>query len=406
GAKELLTLDVGGTSADISLVIDGNPQFGTGETIGEFPLHIPSVSVTSIGAGGGSIAWVDGAGVLKVGPESAGSSPGPACYGRGGTKPTITDAMAVCGFVGQAPLAYDQLTVDVARAHDAIAPLAAALETDPERAAAAIIEVAVSEMFVEINKLVARQGIDLRDFSLMPFGGGGPMLGCFLARELGVAHVLVPHSPGVVSALGGLVADLKADFIGTLFQTLGEGALGALKETLDRLQTEGERWLRDEQGHDGPAVPELLAEMRYAGQSHEIDVSLEPGWITNGSITAIKEAFHAEHHKRFEFNDPDVPIQIINLRLVMRGSTILPDLPTAPKLDGTPQPERDIEVWLDGAHRAVPLYDRAALSHGHVFDGPAVVHQPDTTLCILPGYRASVDEGLNIRLTATQGDAA
>ncbi|MEM8853137.1 MAG: hydantoinase/oxoprolinase family protein [Pseudomonadota bacterium] len=406
GADNLLTLDVGGTSADLALVIDGAPQYGTGETIGDFPLHIPSVSVTSIGAGGGSIAWVDSAGVLKVGPESAGSTPGPACYGRGGIEATITDAMAVCGFVGQAPLAYDQLTIDTARAHQAIAPLAAKLGTDVARTAEAIIEVAVSEMFVEVNKLVARQGIDLRDFHLMPFGGGGPMLGCFLARELGMAHMLVPHSPGIVSALGGLVADLKADFIGTVFKTLSDEALGSLSTVLDRLHEDGLSWLREEQGYEGPATAEVSAEMRYAGQSHEIDVPLEAEWITAGNVEAVSEAFHREHHKRFEFNDRDVPIQIINLRLVMRGSTVLPDLDAAPRAEGTPQAEREIAVWLDGAERTVPLYDRADLLHGHSFNGPAVVHQPDTTLCILPGYRATVDAGLNIRLTATKGGAA
>ncbi|MEM8663633.1 MAG: hydantoinase/oxoprolinase family protein, partial [Pseudomonadota bacterium] len=344
GANNLLTLDVGGTSADLALVIDGAPQFGTGEAIGDFPLHIPSVSVTSIGAGGGSIAWVDNAGVLKVGPESAGSTPGPACYGRGGTRATITDAMAVCGFVGQAPLAYDQLTIDAALAHGAIAPLAQALGTDVERTAAAIIEVALSEMFVEVNKLVARQGIDLRDFALMPFGGGGPMLGCFLARELGVAHVLVPHSPGIVSALGGLVADLKADFVGTVFETLGDGALGTLREALARLHAEGLGWLREEQGHQGPATPEVSAEMRYAGQSHEIDVPLKAAWIDDGDLDAIAEAFHAEHHKRFEFDDRNVAIQIINLRLVMRGTTEVPELPTAARVEGVPPVEREITV--------------------------------------------------------------
>ncbi|RUW84098.1 hydantoinase/oxoprolinase family protein, partial [Mesorhizobium sp. M8A.F.Ca.ET.059.01.1.1] len=200
GEARILTLDIGGTSADFALIIDGEPQFGTGELIGEFPLYIPSVSVSSIGVGGGSIASVDVQGVLRIGPESAGSTPGPACYGRGGDRATVTDAMVVCGWLGHSEMAYGQLRIDTGLAHRAVGELAARLGRSVEQTAQAILDIAVSEMFVEVEKLASRAGVDLRDFTLMPFGGVGPMLGAFLARELGMKRVMAPRRPGVVSA--------------------------------------------------------------------------------------------------------------------------------------------------------------------------------------------------------------
>ena len=240
GIGNALTLDIGGTSADVALVIDGQPQFGMGETIGDFPLYVPSVSVTSIGDGGGSIASVDGFGVLKVGPESAGSTPGPACYGRGGTRATITDAMAMCGWLGHAPLAYSSVTMDRGQAEAAVAALAARCGLGVEATAEAIIRVAISNMYVEVNKLIARYGVDPRDFTLMPFGGAGPMLGCLLARELGMERVMIPRRPGVVSALGGLIADVRNDFIRTLFVGAAPGAMVAVAGGFAALRAEAE----------------------------------------------------------------------------------------------------------------------------------------------------------------------
>ena len=239
GHPNVITLDIGGTSADVALIIDGQPQFGLGEKIGDLPLYIPSVAVSSIGDGGGSIAWVDGFGVLKVGPESAGSAPGPACYGRGGTLPTITDAFAVCGFLGQHDLAYGAFRPDVALARAAIGTLASRINLGLEQTAEAIIRIAISGMFVEVNKLVARYGVDTRDFALLPFGGAGPMLGCFLARELGMQRVLIPSRPGVVSALGGLVADVKNDFIRTLFIMAADADAARLRGAAKTLQADG-----------------------------------------------------------------------------------------------------------------------------------------------------------------------
>jgi N-methylhydantoinase A len=398
----VITLDIGGTSADVALIIDGQPQFGLGEKIGDLPLYIPSVSVTSIGDGGGSIAWVDEFGVLKVGPESAGSDPGPACYGRGGTRPTITDAFTVCGFLGQHELAYGALRPDRALAEAAIDSIARPMGLSTEAAAEAIIRIAISGMFVEVNKLVARSGVDPRDFALLPFGGAGPMLGCFLARELGVRRVMVPARPGVVSALGGLVADIRNDFIRTLFATAEPAEGPAIARGAAALERQGLAWLREEQRFDGPAAASWFADMRYRGQSFEIEVALPDAAVRAGDTAAIAEAFHIAHEGIYDFADRDSPVQIVNLRLVMAGSPSRPAMQPPPRGEGEVVAERVLRVFFEEAWHEVPLYRRAALGTGQRFAGPCVVAQDDSTACIPPGFQASVDEMGNIILDAAE----
>ncbi|RYE83710.1 MAG: hydantoinase/oxoprolinase family protein, partial [Hyphomicrobiales bacterium] len=404
GAKNILTLDIGGTSADLALIIEGRPQFGTGEVVGDFPLYVPSVSVTSIGAGGGSIAWADAFGVLKVGPESAGSTPGPACYGRGGTRATVTDAMATCGLLGHTALAYDQIGMRRDLAQKVVGEVATLLGRSAEATAEAIIAIAVSEMFVEVNKLVARYGVDLRDFALMPFGGAGPMLGCFLARELGIPRVLVPRRPGVVSALGGLIADLKGDFIQSVFAATEPASLPQLREALAQLKRDGLAWIREDQRFIGPVVEALSADMRYHGQSFEIEVPLSENWLAEGDLAAIRAAFHRQHLGIYNFNDEAAEVQIVNLRLVVTGATPRPELaPASEAVDDAATPARSITVWLDGAEREVTLFHREALRCGQYFSGPAVVAQEDTTICIPAGFEAKVDAFLNLHLTLREG---
>jgi N-methylhydantoinase A len=398
GLANALTLDIGGTSADVALVIDGEPQFGTGEAIGEFPLFIPSVSVTSIGDGGGSIAWVDGFGVLKVGPESAGSTPGPACYGRGGVRATITDAMAVCGFLGHTPLAYSSVTMDRARAEAVIADLAGPMGMTLHETAEAIIKVAISNMFVEVNKLLGRYGFDPGDFALMPFGGAGPMLGCLLARELGMARVMIPRRPGVVSALGGLIADVKNDFVSTIFLDLAPDAAAPLQQAGAMLRERAEAWLRQGQGFAGAAARHFLADMRYRGQSFEIEVPLDEAWIEVGDIGAIAAAFHRRHVAVYDFADEDADVQIVNLRLIIVGATAPPDFPATPRHDGAPAKLRDVQVWHDGAQTPMALYLRDDLLHGRRIAGPAIIAQEDTTICIPAGFDGTVDDWGNLHL--------
>jgi N-methylhydantoinase A len=398
GEDKVLTLDIGGTSADFALIIGGEAQFGTGELIGEFPLHIPSVSVSSIGIGGGSIASVDAQGVLRVGPESAGSTPGPACYGRGGEQATVTDAMVVCGWLGHSEMAYGQLRIDTGLAHRAVGELAAWLGRPVEQTAQAILDIAVSEMFVEVEKLASRAGVDLRDFTLMPFGGGGPMLGAFLARELGMKRVLAPRRPGVVSALGGLVADLRGDFIRTIFSPLTGASLPTIREAFEALAQEGRDWLAT-QGHDAAAQLCLSCDMRYVGQSYEIEVGLSPAWLAEADMTAIEQAFHRTHERLYDFHDPDGAIELVNVRLSAMGAGPTLSFPETDEIDAPAAPVRGLSVYTGLSVQTVDLHDRQNLVPGSTFSGPAVVVQEDTTFAIPAGTQARVDRHLNLLLT-------
>lgn len=398
GETRVLTLDIGGTSADFALIVDGAAQFGTGELIGEFPLYIPSVSVSSIGVGGGSIASVDAHGVLRVGPESAGSVPGPACYGNGGERATVTDAMAVCGWLGHSDMAYGRLRMDSGLARQAVSRLARALGRTVEETAQAIIDVALSEMLVEVEKLASRTGVDLREFTLMPFGGGGPMLGAFLARELGMARVMLPRRPGVVSALGGLVADLRGDFIRTLFADLSADVLPELRAALAALVEEGRGWLAA-QGHAGVIDLQASADMRYAGQSYEIEVAVQPAWLDAGDCVAIAAAFHEAHQRLYDFHDRGGRIEIVNLRLSAIGAGPRLTFPDADGIEAPAVPDRDIPVFTGGRVERIGLYRRDDLRPGGRFAGPAVVAQEDTTVAVPAGATVHVDRHLNLHLT-------
>jgi N-methylhydantoinase A len=380
------------------VILDGTPGYGTGERVGDYPVHIPTVAVSSIGEGGGSVAAVDALGRLTVGPESAGSTPGPACYGRGGTRPTITDAMCVLGWIGHGELGYGSVTVRRDLAAQAVDGIATALGRSRQQAAEAIVQVAVSGMYKEVSKLAARQGVDARDFCLMPFGGAGPMLGGLLARELGMREVLVPATPGVLSALGGLIADIRNDLLETVYADLDAVALPGLLAGFARLEAEARRWLREEQGFAGAPRLQPAAEMRYRGQSFEIEVPLDPAWIEDGDLAAMAEAFHAAHDRLYGHADRAAPIQVVTLRQVVAGAVPLPHFPEQPRVAGSPERLGEAEVFLDGAPRRAALFRREALRHGHRLAGPCIVLQEDCTTCIPPGFAGEVDRFGNLRL--------
>jgi N-methylhydantoinase A len=338
-------------------------------------------------------------GVLTVGPESAGSTPGPACYGRGGTRPTMTDAFAACGIIGHGNIGYDAVTVDVENARAAVATIAAKLGRGLEPAAEAIIQVAVSGMYREVGKLASRQGIDPRDFTLLAFGGAGPMLGCLLARELGIRQVLIPTAPGVLSALGGLVADVKNDFISTAYYPLSAAELPRLQADFDRLAQRAAAWITDEQKFAGRYTLQPAADMRYLGQSFEIEVPLQMDWISAGDCERIAAAFHAEHDRIYGHSTPATPVHMVSLRMVVVGMSPQPQFPAQPRRSSPAEPFKQIEVYLDGAWRTVPLYRRADLGYGHNLRGPCVVAQEDATTCVPEGFAGAVDSCGNILLS-------
>lgn len=399
GAKAAMSLDIGGTSADVAIIIDGEPQYGVGEMIGEFPIHIPTVSVTSIGEGGGSIAWVDSQGLLKVGPESAGSSPGPACYGRGGERATITDALVVLGFLGNAALGYSAVEMHPDLAKKAVGEIAKRLSLTSEATAEAIVRVAVSGMYLEVSKLVSRHGIDPRELSLIAFGGAGPMLACWLARELDMREVVVPRVPGVLSAFGGLIADIKNDFIRTVYLDLDKIAVEPMQQGFGDLARQAMHWIRDEQGFEDAVALFPSADIRYRGQSYEIDTPLEALWLEEGNIEAIADAFHRVHERIYDHADHKAELQIINLRMVVTGQPPKPVFAAAPKAKGPLTANRRVEVFLDGETQGADVHARADMAAGHRLQGPAIVTQDDCTTCVLSGYSGRVDDAGNLILT-------
>jgi N-methylhydantoinase A len=395
GLPRCMSLDIGGTSADVAVIIDGQPQYGVGERIGDFQIFIPSVSVSSIGEGGGSIAWIDKMGVLKVGPESAGSRPGPACYGRGGTRPTITDAFAACGLVGLSTLGYAAVTIDQGRARAAVETLATPLGRTIEQTAEAIIDIAVSGMFVEVSGLVSRFGIDPREYACLGFGGAGPMMACFLARALGMKEVVIPPTPGVLSALGGLIADLKSDFIRTVYLDLTDAAGPEIEAAYAALENQARAWLLVEQGFDGPYRIERSAELRYRGQSFEIDTPV----AADAGVAGLIASFHVQHDRVYGHADLEAPVQAIALRVVISGAVAKPAFPTHPLEPGPAPIASRAAVWLDGAQHDAAIHRRADLRAGQTFAGPAVVIQDDCTTVVPPGFAGRVDEHANLRLT-------
>lgn len=400
GAGDVLSFDVGGTSADVAVIRGGAPAFGVGEMVGDFPIYVPTVSVTSIGEGGGSIAWVDDFGVLKVGPESAGSTPGPACYGRGGDRPTITDAFAVLGLLGAGELGYGAVTVDKAAAARAIGTLADRLGASLEATAESVIRVSISGMYLGISKLMSRHGADPRDFALLAFGGAGPMTACLLARELGFARVIVPPTPGVLSAYGGLIADIRNDFIRTAFVELDIDGLATLNGHAAELEARALDWLRREQGFDGEARLVWSADMRYRGQSYEIEVLVDRADIGRGDAAPLADAFHREHARVYEHADTDAPVQVINLRLVISGSAPKPALAELPTTSTPAEPASMADIFLDGARRNARVFARSELAPGHGFSGPAIVVQDDCTTIVPPGLDVRVDGWGNLLIEA------
>ena len=402
GFDNILSLDIGGTSADVAVIIKGEVAQGNGEIIGDFPIYIPSVAVTSVGQGGGSLAWIDGQGVLQMGPDSAGSLPGPVCFQRGGTQPTATDAFAACGMIGHGDLGYNAVKVDIAAARTAWQPLAEALNISIEETAETGIQLAVSSMYSDTSGLLSRFGLDPREFWFLAFGGAGPMMGCFLARELNMKGVIVPPTPGVLSALGGLVADIRNDFIRTLYSDLNHQLADKLATEAETLSQRARHWLTQEHGNEMPYSLQFSADMRYRGQSFEIDVPLEQTWLAQADVNALHAAFDRQHQQMFGHCDADAPVQLINLRLVISSPTPKPALNRLPLASEPVNAVKQVQAWIDGAFHQVDVVLRNTLLAGHQFNGPVIVAQDDCTTCVPPGMTVKVDEFGNLLITALE----
>jgi len=393
GIGPVICLDMGGTTADIA-VVDGEPAYTYEATVAGLPLVLPSIDVASIGAGGGSIAWLDGSGLLRVGPMSAGADPGPACYGKGGEQPAVTDAYVTLGYIHPERFLDGSLPLDASRARAALARLGARLGESPEPVAQHIIDVATANMYAQLVPMLARQGVDPRDFSLLAYGGAGPTHAFFLAEEVGFRQVVVPMQPGGLSALGCLVAAFRGDFVRTLYRPLADLHGGELEAIYKEMETAGLAWLSGEnvpvEGHRFLRT----AEMRYVGQSFEIAVPL-PAPLTEA---AAGQAFHERYAAIYQRSDPEAPVEAVDLRLQVVGLVRPPELPLPPPTSrARVRPREQREVLFGDDAVTAQVYRRSDLGPGAVVRGPAIVEQYDTTTVIPRGWRVQVDSAGNLR---------
>jgi len=380
GIGDIITVDIGGTSADICLIKDGKISLTQRGHVGEWPLPLPMVDMVTIGAGGGSIAKVE-SGTLTVGPQSAGAEPGPAAYGRGGTAATVTDAHVVLGHL-PANLLGGRMTLDAAAARTAIdRQVAQPLGLSVEAAARGVLAIVDNNMVGALRVVSVERGHDPRDFTLVPFGGAGPLHGCALAELLGITRVLIPAAPGVLCADGLLAADLKADFSRTLPKA-GAIDLGTARAIYADLERQADDWLAAENVAAGDRRQTRVSLMRYQGQGGEVAV----GWAD--SVTDIEAAFTAAHESLYGFV-LEAAIELVTLRVEATGR--MPEPPRELLAAGTTaQPQARLAVHFASATIDVPLYDRASFGAGARIAGPAIISQLDATTLVLPGWTGEV----------------
>ncbi len=394
GAEKLITFDAGGTSCDVGLVQDGVPQV-TSEMELEYamPIHVPMVDVHTIGAGGGSIAFLNDAGLLQVGPLSAGAAPGPICYGRGGTRPTLTDANLVLGRLDPEGLLAVDNPVTRDRVRDVIAAeVGAPLGLDGEAAAAAVLRIANDRMAGAIRMVSLARGHDPRDFTLFAFGGAGPMHAAALARELSIPRVMIPARPGITNAIGCIAADLRHDYVNTLNTPLAALEIAEARAVLEAQIAEGRATI----AREGVAVDDVaflhFADMQFEGQTHLLTLPIAGPAVT---VAELQEDFEAAYWERFKVELPEIRAVLVNLHSAAIGRR--PAVPLA-ALAGRGQAATLAEaqsgvrqVWFESGWRETPIYERRQLPADAVFAGPAIIIQLDCTTVVEPGNRVALD---------------
>ncbi len=391
--KNLITIDMGGTTLDSSLIKAGEVSLATGQWLGEERLGIKVVDVESIGAGGGSIAWINQLGLLQVGPQSAGAEPGPVCYGRGGTEPTVTDAAAILGYIPADYFWGGKLKLDVPAARKAMQKIADALKMSVEEAALATFTTVNVTMANGVTAISTRKGYDVRDFGLMAFGGGGPLCGAFIARILGMKKVIVPKFAASFSAWSMFSLDIGRDYVRSYFCPLSEADPAAINQLYQEMMDEALEDLRVLDVSHKDVKVSKLAEVRYEGQYHEVEMEFGAGEITVAEIAKLAQDFHKRHEKLYTFSMPWVPIDVRTLRLIAKIPT---DKIRMKHLEaGTPDAGAALKgrrpCYFEGQREETSIYDSTKLKSGNVITGPAVVESPVTTLVIPRGFDGSVD---------------
>jgi N-methylhydantoinase A len=401
GYDDILTFDMGGTSTDVALCQNGQPTIGRETAISHFRIRVPSVDVHTVGAGGGSIAHVpELTKALRVGPDSAGAEPGPAAYGKGGALPTVTDANVVLGHLPP-ELLGGEMSLDVDAARTAVQSIADAMGLSVEGAAEGMLAIVNENMAGALRLVSVQRGHDPRDFALVAYGGAGPLHANAVARLMGSFPVIVPPAPGLLCAIGDLVADFRDEFAQTYIRILGEAAPEEVAGILDQLGSRADAWLEGEEIPADARSVSYSADMRYRGQGYEIPVALDPDEIRSLGVADLEERFNGLHEQLYGFRMPGTPSEIVNLRAVGSGTVAKPELPVGEPAgtDASAAVVDEHSVWFDGAQHTTTIYDRSKLLPEMRFAGPAIVTEFDSTTVVLPGYSAEVDVNFNILIT-------
>jgi len=415
GYDRVLTADAGGTSTDVCLVEHGAPGLTTDGAVGRFPVKVPMIDIVTVGAGGGSVAWIAPDGGLKVGPRSAGADPGPLCYGRGGTEPTVTDAHLLLGRIPPRLLG-GEIPLDVERARNGVAALGARLGLGPARAAEGVLEIAAWNQANAIQQVSVKRGLDPRDYTLVAFGGSGPLLAGWLVDLLHLRAALIPLSPGNVSAFGLLTVDLKNDYVQTFVQRHDRLDYAAVNAHLARL----EGLARAALAAEGFATDDMRivrsADLRYFGQAWEVAVELPAGTIDERTAAVAADSFHDAHEQRYGYSYRHATdrgttgrqtMEWVNVRVTGIGPIARPALRELPAGDDRPARALSGERAVIFGDKAVkcPIYERARLAPGDVLNGPAIVEEYGATTVVYPGQRIVVDRLGNLILTRAAEEA-
>jgi N-methylhydantoinase A len=402
GFDRVLTCDGGGTSTDVTVVIDGEPALTTEGSVGDYPSKIPMIDVVTVGAGGGSIAWLSPEGTLKVGPKSAGADPGPICYPNGGDQPTVTDAHVVLGRIpphllgGEIPLSADA-------AREGLQQLGAELDLSLERTATGILEISAWNQANALRQVTVAKGLDVRDFTLTTFGGSGSLLACRLMDILNLPRTLVPPNPGNVSAFGLLTVDVRNDYVQTVVSRHADLDLARVQSVYGELEARARTALDGEGFEPGQQRMQRTADLRYIGQAFEVRVPVGDGELDRPATEEVAQAFHAAHRQLYGYDfatDPRQAVEWVNLRVSGIGPIRRPDLMQPPARDGgtdravTGSRRVFFDDWVD-----TPTYNRPDLAPGDVVTGPAIVEEFGSTVPVHPGFAVTVDAYGNLLLT-------
>jgi N-methylhydantoinase A len=406
GHDRVLTCDGGGTSTDVAVVLDGQPALTTEGSVGQYPSKIPMIDVVTVGAGGGSIAWISPEGACKVGPKSAGADPGPLCYSRGGTEVTVTDAHLVLGRIPP-HLLGGEIPLDVEAARAGLAQLAGKLGLEPAACAAGVLEISAWNQANALRQVTVQRGLDVRDFTLATFGGSGSLLLCRLIDILGLRRVLVPPNPGNVSAFGLLTVDVRNDYVQTCVAQHDSLEVATVTRIVDQLTGQARDALARE-GFEATAQRfARTADLRYFGQAFEVRVPMPDGRLGRSELDSVAAAFHQAHHDLYGYSfaeDPSQRVEWVNLRVTGIGPIRRPQLAEYPDV-AEPAGTGSRQVCFDGrSYQPAALYDRTRLSPGEVVAGPAVIEEFGSTVPIHPDFTAVPDRYGNLIVEATASE--